>query len=246
MKRLKIMVASLLSLGVSPATAQYYDGIFWIGQTGAMNNIIGLHTLGQRIQRVSTESTTSASTPVNSSTTERASFAFLDYSPSMQRRRANYAGFVQRSRRVDPAGADGLAQTLGSDPIAIMVPELAKVGLRVDNVADAYAVYWVEAWQAVHGVSGDTSRATAQAVREQATRAIGATPAFASATAAQKQEFAESYLIQAVLVGAAKEQAKDDPAKLAQVSAAVEKGARAAGLDLRAMTLTEEGFRPAG
>jgi hypothetical protein len=172
--------------------------------------------------------------------------AQLDFTPSMQRRQANYASFVERSRKVDPAGAAGLATNLKLDPIAMAEPELAKVGLRVDNVADAYAVYWVEAWQAVHGVSGASSRPTAQAVRDQAARAIGATPAFASATAAQKQEFAESYLVQAVLVGAAKEQAGDDPAKLAQVSAAVEEGARAAGLDLRAMTLTDEGFRPAG
>ena len=170
----------------------------------------------------------------------------LDFTPSMQRRRVNYAGFVERSRRADPAGADSLAETLRSDPITMMQPELAKVGLRVDNVADAYAVYWVEAWQAVHGVTGASSRETAQAVREQAVGAIGATPVFASATAAQKQEFAESYLIQALLVGAAKKQAGGDPGKLAQVPAAVEQGVRAAGLDLRAMTLTEEGFRPAG
>ena len=171
--------------------------------------------------------------------------AQLEFTPSMQRRRTNYAGFVERSRSVDPAGADGLVETLSNDPIAMMEPELAKVGLRVDNVADAYTVYWVEAWQAVHGVTGASTRATAQAVREQAAGAIMATPAFASATAAQKQEFAESYLVQALLVGAAKEQAGGDRAKLRQVAAAVEKGARAAGFDLRAMTLTEEGFVPA-
>jgi hypothetical protein len=172
--------------------------------------------------------------------------ATLSFQPSLNARRNNYARFVAKTRAVDPAGADGLAANLKLDPITLMKSQLARVGLRVDNVADAYTVYWVEAWQAVHGVSGDTSRATAQAVRAQAARAISATPAFANATAAQKQEFAESYLVQAVLVGAAKEQAGGDPAKLAQVSAAVEKGARAAGLDLRAMTLTDEGFRPAG
>ena len=171
--------------------------------------------------------------------------AQLDFTPSMQRRRTNYAGFVERSRRVDPAGADSLAETLRNDPVAMMQPELAKVGLRIDNVADAYAVYWVEAWQAVHGVTGASSRATAQAVREQAAKAIGSTPVFATATPAQKQELAESYLVQALLVGAAKEQASGDRARLRQVSAAVEKGARAAGFDLRAVTLTEEGFVPA-
>lgn len=152
---------------------------------------------------------------------------------------------MERSRHVDPAGADGLAANLKLDPIATLEPELAKVGLRVDNVADAYAVYWIKAWRAVHGAWGDTSRATAQAVRTQAADAIGAVPEFATATAAQKQEFAKALLIQAMPVGAAEEQSKDDSAKLAQISAAVEKGAHAAGLNLRAMTLTQDGFRQA-
>jgi hypothetical protein len=90
----------------------------------------------------------------------------LDFTPSMQRRRANYASFVERSRRADPASAGNLAETLRTDPITMMTPELAKFGLRVNNVADAYAVYWVEAWQAVHGVDGASSRVTAQAVRD--------------------------------------------------------------------------------
>lgn len=244
MKRLKIALALSLGLSVSPAAAQYYDGTFWIGQTGAMNNIIGLHTLGQHIQRVSGEDEQTASTAVDSLVAKQASSVSLAYTPSMQRRRANYAGFVERSRRVDPAGADGLAETLSSDPIAMMKPELAKVGLNTENVADAYAVYWVEAWQAVHGVTGASSRSTAQAVRAQAAKAISAIPEFERATPAQKQEFAEAHLVQALLVGAAKEQAQGDRAKLSQLSAAVEKGARASGLDLRAMTLTEEGFGP--
>lgn len=169
----------------------------------------------------------------------------LGFSPSLKRRQANYASFVERSRKIDPAGAGQLAETLKMDPVAMMKPELAKVGLSVDDVADAYTVYWVEAWQAVHGISGASSRATAQAVRRQAADAIAATPEFATATPAQKQEFAEAMLVQALLIGAAKEQAGGDRAKLRQVSAAVEKGARASGFDLRAVTLSEEGFGPA-
>ena len=93
--------------------------------------------------------------------------------------------------------------------------------------------------------TGASSRQTATAVSRQAANAIGATSEFARATSAQKQEFAEALLVQALLIGAAKDQAGGDRAKLRQVSAAVEKGARATGLDLRAMTLTEEGFGPA-
>ena len=222
-----------------------WDGGVWLANQMYQSRINDM-MMENVLKRGSPEEREVQSSPDTSSSATAMQFAQLDFTPLMQRRRTNYAGFVERSRRVDPAGADYLADTLRSDPVAMMQPELAKVGLRIDNVADAYAVYWVEAWQAVHGVNGANSRATALAVRAQAARAIGATPEFASATPAQKQEFAESYLVQALMVGAAKEQADGDLAKLAQVSAAVEKGARAAGLDLRAMTLTEEGFRPAG
>lgn len=172
--------------------------------------------------------------------------ARLQFRPSAYRRQANYSQFVERSRRADPAGSVSLASTLSSDPVAQMGPELAKYGLRVDNLADAYTVYWVEAWQASHSLSEEGSRAQAQAVRAQAARALLATPKVASATDAQKQELADALLVQALLIGAAKNQAQGDTAKLRAVARAVRQGAKASGLDLDAMTLTEGGFVPAG
>ena len=177
--------------------------------------------------------------------TKNAEVGRLNFTSSVRQRRANYANFVERSRRADPAGATGLAETLSMDPIAMLAPEIAKIGLSTTNVADAYTIYWVEAWEAVHGVKSETSRETAQAVRLQAAEAILATPAFAGATAAQKSEYADSLLIQAVLIAVSRDQAGNDAAKLSAIAAAVEQGARASGLDLRAMTLTDTGFVPA-
>jgi hypothetical protein len=169
----------------------------------------------------------------------------LRYKPSSIRRKANYAGFVAQSRRADPAGADALAATLATDPIARLEPLLARYGLTTSNVADAYAVYWEEAWEAVHGVDGPDTREAAQAIKRQAAEAILTTPEFARATDAQKQELADSLLVQAVLIGAAKHQAGGDRGKLRQIADAVRQGAKGMGLDLDAMTLTEAGFVPA-
>lgn len=169
----------------------------------------------------------------------------LSFNASPAVRRRNYEQFVARSRAVDPAGAAGLAETLRSDPVALMAPDLARYGLRADNLADAYTVYWIEAWEAAHGVTGENSRATVQAVKSQATNAMLATPEVATATDAQKQEFAEALLVQALLIGASREQAKGDQKTLDQIVGAVRQGARASGLDLDAMVLTEEGFVPA-
>lgn len=157
-----------------------------------------------------------------------AASAHTSFKAPPARRQADYAQFVAKSCVADPESAAGLAATLKSDPIAQMGPELAKYGLRTDDVADAYTVYWTEAWAAAHGVTREDSREQAQAVRRQAAAAILATSEFARATDAQKQEFADALLVQALLV-----------------AAAVRQGAKATGLDLDAMTLTDEGLVPA-
>jgi hypothetical protein len=169
------------------------------------------------------------------------------YIPSLSRRQKNLSNFVNKTRAVDPAGAAKMEQLFAStDIIQAMGNAIAPYGLRVDNVADTYAVYWISAWEAAHGIIGSQgSPAKAQAVRDQVIRGIAATQAFASATDAQKQEYAEALLVQAALISATAEAAAGDSAQLRAVGDAVRKGAKASGLDLDAMTLTEDGFKPA-
>ncbi len=164
-------------------------------------------------------------------------------SPSVRSR--NFAAFLERTRRADPAGAANLAALLRTDPIAQMGPALRALGLRTDNVADAYTVWWMNAWQAAHGDLSDASRAKTQAVRAQAAGALASTPELRGASDAAKQEFAEALLIQAALIGASAETYAKDPAMMRKLGQAVRQGARASGLDLDAMTLTEQGFVPA-
>ena len=133
-------------------------------------------------------------------------------------------------------------QNLRDDPVGRMAPELAKFGLQIDNIADAYTVYWVQAWEAAHGVSGESTRAQAQAVRAQAVAGLLASGTLTGASAARKQELADALLVHAVLLGAFQDQNKDNPVLLRQMAVAVRQGARAAGLDLDAMTLTKQGF----
>ena len=172
--------------------------------------------------------------------------AALRYQPSKERRAANLARFVEKTRAVDPAGAKDLAKLFASgDFIEKIGRALAPADLRVDNVADAYTVYWINAWQATRGRNDTPSRIKHHAVRMQASRALAASPEFTGAGDAAKQELAESLLVQAALIDTAVEQAKGDRARLAAVGAAVAKGARGMGLDLATMELTEHGFGPA-
>ena len=107
---------------------------------------------------------------------------------------------------------------------------------------DAYALYWVSAWQAAQGDTSTPDRATMQAVRQQAAEALGATPDFANASNANKQQLAEACLVQAMLVGAMQDKYGDDADMKAKVGDAVRKGAKGMGLDLDAVTLTKNGF----
>lgn len=171
----------------------------------------------------------------------------LSFTPSPERRKANLAHFVETSRATDPQGAAAMQKLFAStDVIAAMGRSLASVGLRTSNVADAYAVWWMTSWSAAHGSTETPNRATAQAVKAQAARAIASAPGFSEVADADKQQYAEAMLVQAAMIEAMTERYGSDAAMAPKIAAAARSGARASGLDLDAMTLTEGGFVPAG
>lgn len=170
----------------------------------------------------------------------------LRFVPSKARRQQNLAAFVEKTRSVDPENADGLARLFASgDVIEKVGPMIRPLGLRIDDLADTYALWWVSAWNATQGINPSPSRDTALAVRAQASRALAATPGIVAASDAAKQEFAEALLVQTMFIDAAVEHNKNSPAQLRQLSKAVQQGANRMGLDLTAMRLTEGGFVPA-
>lgn len=80
--------------------------------------------------------------------------AAMAYRPDPVRRRSNLAQFVAKTRAVDPAGADDLEKLFAqTDFIAAIGQAMAKQGLRLDNLADAYATWWVTAWQATAAIT---------------------------------------------------------------------------------------------
>jgi uncharacterized protein YijF (DUF1287 family) len=174
--------------------------------------------------------------------------AVLAFTPSTSRRRANLASFVDRTRAADPVGADKMQQLFASTDIigSIDGKMRSTYGMRANNVADAYAVWWVSAWMGARGRSDDATPGQMAMVRRQAASALASTPEFVGAGDADKQQMAEAMLVQAALIGDTIDTYKADPAMLARARAAIAKGARGSGLDLDTMTLTDEGFVPAG
>jgi hypothetical protein len=172
-----------------------------------------------------------------------ASKTSLNYTPQKSRTRANLQAFVNKTRATDPAGAARMEQLFASTDIMGQIASvMADYGLSKNNAADAFAVYWIAAWQAANGQTDTRSPETYQAVSTQAARGLSQSPEFAAANDAQKQEMAEALLIQAAMIDAHKESAAADPSQMKLLGNAVAKGAAASGLKLFEMTLTEEGF----
>jgi hypothetical protein len=170
--------------------------------------------------------------------------AKLAYRPSTSVHQRTLAQIVENTRAQDPAGAQKLEQLLSSKNIIAKInQDMPRLGLQPNNVADAYALYWASAWQGARGHNDDLPKSQMMAVRVQASEALLKVSQFRSATDAQKQEMAETMLIQSALILLSIEGAKSDPALLAQTQKAIAKEAEGFGLDLYSMSLTPQGFR---
>jgi hypothetical protein len=239
-----LLVAGSFGLtSVVPVHAQMFQNM---APNFAMNNMVfsNMASQAQRNQaNVGQRANRGAqSQPVSLATTA------VRYSPSISRRKANLARFVDKARAVDPDGAAKMSQLFASTDVMGMIDQKMQqtYGMRVNNVADAYAVWWVSAWMGANGRSDDATPGQMAMVKRQATNALASTREFASATDAGKQELAEAMLVQAAMIGDTVDTYKSDPAMLAKTRAAIAKGAREMGLDLNSMKLTDEGFVPSG
>jgi hypothetical protein len=233
-----------ISMSVLGSNANAQEGFYANDYVGIQLSSVPMDTAVRNIENnLSSTSTTSSSSYPSQVITE----ATTTYTPSTSRTRANLQTFVNKTRKVDPQGAADLEKTFAStDVIGIMGQEMAKVGLNKNNAADAFAVYWINAWQVAHGDNSVPSKAMARAVAAQAARGMSQSPEFNRATDAQKQEMAEALIVQAMLVASAMEQMAGNPSQMKALATAVRQGAKASGLDLDAMTLTEQGFVKAG
>ena len=169
----------------------------------------------------------------------------LSFNPSPTVRKKVISDLLVNARKLDANSAAGAEAFLGSTNIIDQIDQMIRpMGLRADNVADAYTLWWVIAWHAANGRQGEPDAQIMAAVKQQASNALLSTPQFASANDAQKQEMAESMLIQAALIDAHIDAAAGKPAEQAALAKAVNQGAKKMGLDLTKMDLTENGFVP--
>ncbi len=214
----------------------------------AGNGLAGLITNQTAITQSAVGSRVSNTTKLPSrkqqSTKSKLNLVALSFKVSTTNRKRNLAQFVRKTRITDPAGAEKMQQVFASTDVMGKIDKaMTNIGLRSDNVADAYAVYWTNAWLGSRGRSDNLPGSQIIAVRNQAAGALLVTPQFTSATDAQKQEMAEAMLIHSAIISASIDRAKSDPALMAKLRVAIAQGAKGIGLELDRMTLTTQGFR---
>jgi hypothetical protein len=169
----------------------------------------------------------------------------LNFIPSLARRRGTMEKIVRDYVQLNPASAAEIRAQLISngDFIEQIAGAIEPYGYRTTNLADAYAIFWISAWEASHGITNaQTQRSQAQAVKRQVESILVAIPQAAEASDADKQAFAELLLVQAVMVQSAAEQNANNPTRRPQFEASVRQIATSLGFDLDLFTLTPTGF----
>lgn len=160
--------------------------------------------------------------------------------------RANQQKLVSAMRVQSPEAAAALEQAFSRDLIATIAPDLRRLGISADDMADMTAAYWVAAWEASHDMVGHR---TDPALVAGARRQIAATLAKDAARMrdGDKQDVADTMLFQTLLVDARmKAAAQGGPEMRRRMSDAIHSEAAALlKTDLRQVKLTRAGFSPA-
>ena len=232
MRAILLLVPLLVA---SPLAAQDIGGGFVSAGIGNA----GIEAVNQQVEDVVVErdlpAVAEASTDVS-----------LSYSSDPSRTRSNLQEFAERAAKADPVAGQQLRDLFRDQPdIVAQTGEIARgFGLDLANVGDAYALWWMSAWLGANRRTDTPDISTIAAVRQQAQAALSATPALAAASDAERQEYAEALIVQAVLINTSLEQNAGDPEQMARLAEATKRGAAASGLDLDTMVLTESGFVP--
>ena len=252
MKKASLLLALAVAWSAAPLTppiaAQYDPGT--LAQMGAMTTL-NAHIVEQAKdpgywnRKRGKGVRTVRGSGSRSTTGVRAASGSTRFRFSSATRRGVLAKWVARVRAVDPQTAAKLQRNLTrQDPIANVAPVFPRYGMHKDDVADALTIYLVSAWYGVRGSTQDPPRALVRGVREQMREVLLSLPQFASASNADKQQLADTMILQAIGNESLVSGAKGNSGKMAKVKSLIRQTAlKGFQLDLSKMKLTSQGFR---
>ncbi|MFT4090986.1 MAG: hypothetical protein QM645_09655 [Asticcacaulis sp.] len=168
------------------------------------------------------------------------------YRPDPSVRRATETRLIADMRKHNAEAGAAAAQVFAQHDIIALYDKAAKArGLPSGDVPNAVAAYLIVMWGAANQSKAQVTRAQAQAVRKQVADGFDLSGAGLT-NDAKKQTFSEGLIYQLVLVDMAMEDAlnngRSDEAR--RLSDMAHKQMLTAGLDMRALKLTDKGLIP--
>jgi hypothetical protein len=172
-----------------------------------------------------------------------ASLAKLNYRASLDGRKQNIKVFLDGLRGLNPDVAGEFEKVFAQvDIIDEIGKAIAPYGMKTDNMADAYTVYFLNAWMAANGRTDQNTPEQIAGVQKMAANALGSTPDMLKLDDAKKQQFSEGLMIQGFLFDAMLQATASDPVALAKVKADTKAGAKEMGIDVDLFELTPAGL----
>jgi hypothetical protein len=212
----------------------------WIASE-SINNMVNQNMLNAMLDDSSKPDGADANTAPQSSPATGATSS-LAFRFSQQRSDQNLSNFVARTP--DPTARAFFEQLVAARPglMEDIGRSMRRYGFDPHNIADAYAAWWINIWGISEKQNVEPDAATVEAVKRQVHGAFAAAPDLAKTSEAERQEYAETMILQAALLGAIFEQVKGDPAQLDQLAEVARQGAKERGIDLSLITLSDKGF----
>lgn len=234
------LTSVLAGPGTAQAQMQFYDPTFWIGQQATT----GLITTGNAtLQNVI--DTSSIGTSSNEAGQTATTLTFRS-DPAVTRK--VQAQLLAGVRQTNPEDAAQLEQVLASGQVRPWYEAAVRsLGLRPDDALDSLTVYLMVTWAVVNNTDLTPTPGMVRALRTQVGRAYAATAGLLD-TGAKRQEFGETLIYQAALMDSLHTSLLGMPARERQRVAdqVYQVSRRTLDLDLRALVLTEQGFRRRG
>ncbi|WP_454717775.1 DUF6683 family protein [Caulobacter segnis] len=232
LRRLAPLLAAVILVGL-PAAAQDMPTV--LPQGFELNSILNQ-------QRVDAAINSGRSRAPARPTAKPATTAYASSPAVSQRVRRQFADWV--GKQSGPEAGQRIAGILSTgDPVKSWAGIVGGDGLRPGDVADALAGYWVLNWVMANGA--DNNRAQAQGALRQVRGLIADNPAYARLGPTQRQEMAETLMLNFLLqhaayVDAMKRGDRDLARRLGDAANARFKNEM--GVNLRQLNLTPAGF----
>ena len=167
----------------------------------------------------------------------------LTFTASPTVRKEAVDGFVAAMSQASPELGTQLGAAFGgADVFAQIDAGLEPFGLKTNNIADAYTLYMVNAWMASQGNRDQNTRAQADGTKAMVMATFSATPDLLKLDARQKQLFADSLVLNAMLYDSMLQATADNVQATQNVQGEVTAAAKLLGIDLSLFSMTPNGL----